>query len=258
MVGKRIQNFKLVVDTLSEGRWIRDISGSLSVTTLVQFINLWNMLHNIQLNAGIEDKFIWKWTTNQQYFVSSTYPAFLLGQCAIPGKKELSKARAPPRCKFFIWTVLLDRCWTSERLQRHSLQNNGLCALCSQAPETIVHLLLSCAYSKEVWFVLLPRAGFHHLAPSQERSFADRWLLHRKQVHKDQRKGFDSFVVLVSWHARKERNARIFDKATQRVAQLVACIREEGQLWITAGLHALSDFLQSLGRSQCCSFYDCL
>jgi hypothetical protein len=31
-------------------------------------------------------------------------------------------------------------------------QNNGMCALCSQARETIEHLLLYCIYSREVWF----------------------------------------------------------------------------------------------------------
>jgi hypothetical protein len=32
------------------------------------------------------------------------------GQCSIPVAKELSKTRAPPRCKFFMWLVLLGRC----------------------------------------------------------------------------------------------------------------------------------------------------
>jgi hypothetical protein len=31
-----------------------------------------------------------------------------------------------------MWLVLLGRCWTSERLQRHGLPNRGNCTLCSQ------------------------------------------------------------------------------------------------------------------------------
>lgn len=87
--------------------------------------------------------------TTNKYSASSAYRAFFTGQCGIPRAKELSKTRATPRCKFFFWLVLLGRCWTSERLQRHNLQNSGPCALCSQQPEAIQQLLLSCAYSRE-------------------------------------------------------------------------------------------------------------
>jgi hypothetical protein len=56
------------------------------------------------------DKFMWRWTADQQYSASSTYKAFFQGQrAAILGAKELSKARAPPSCKFFFWLALLSR-----------------------------------------------------------------------------------------------------------------------------------------------------
>jgi hypothetical protein len=44
---------------------------------------------------------------NQRYTVSSMYHAFLHGQCGIPGAKELTKVRAPPSYKFFVWLALL-------------------------------------------------------------------------------------------------------------------------------------------------------
>jgi hypothetical protein len=105
-------------------------------------------------------------------------------RCSIPGAKELCKTVVPPRCKFFIWLALLGRCWTSDRLQRHQLQNNGPCALCSQANETIDHLTISCVFSKEVWFRLLRVAGFQYLTPTDAPSLVDWWLPSRKQVHK--------------------------------------------------------------------------
>jgi hypothetical protein len=88
-------------------------------------------MQNFPLVHDREDKFIWKWSGNQQYSSSSAYKAFFLGQGSIPGAKELCKMAAPPRCKFFIWLALLGRCWTSDRLHRHQLQNNDLRALCS-------------------------------------------------------------------------------------------------------------------------------
>jgi hypothetical protein len=50
--------------------------------------------------------------------------------------------QSPPNSKFFIWLTLLGRPWTSDRLQRYQLQSSGYCDLCSQAVESISHLLL--------------------------------------------------------------------------------------------------------------------
>jgi hypothetical protein len=68
------------------------------------------------------------------------------------GNGRPRKTRAPPAAKFFVCLTLLGRPWTWER---HQLQNNGQCALCSQVAETIAHLLLFCSYSREVWFRIL-------------------------------------------------------------------------------------------------------
>jgi hypothetical protein len=103
---------------------------------------------------------------------------------------------APPSSKFFFWLVLLGRYWTSERLQRHCLPNSGSCALCSQADETLHHLLLGCSYSREVWFTLLRRAGFQFLAPVAKLAMPGWWLHNRKRLPKDCQRGFDSSVLL--------------------------------------------------------------
>jgi hypothetical protein len=196
-VNIRLQRSRLVAHALPNDSWVSDITGSLTLEALAQYIDLWGRLQGVHLNEAVPDKFIWKWSLNQQYSASSAYRAFFLGQCGLPGAKELAKTRAPPSSKFFIWTALLGRCWTSDRLQRHGLQNNGPCVLCSQATETVEHLLLNCVYSREIWFTLLRRVGSQHLCPVQEDSLAEWWLRRRKLIHSDSRKCFDCFVVLV-------------------------------------------------------------
>jgi hypothetical protein len=110
--------------------------------------------------------------------------AFFIGQCGLPGARVLCKRRASPCSKFIVWLVLLECCWTSDRLQRHSLLNSGSCALCCQHAETIGHLLLSCAYAREIWLKLLHPPVFQLLTPTQDASLADWWLPSRKQVPK--------------------------------------------------------------------------
>lgn len=79
-----------------------------------------------------------------------TGPSFLVNAPShVPSNYATEQLQSPPRCKFFIWSVLLGRCWTPHRLQQHGLQNSGPCALCLQMSETIHHLLLTCVFSKK-------------------------------------------------------------------------------------------------------------
>jgi hypothetical protein len=113
---KRARSWRIVADALLNDRWIADIQGSLSVQGLTQYVAVWVRMQAIVLIHDREDKFIWKWTNNQQCSSSSAYRTFFYGQCSFPGAEVLSKVVAPPRCKFFIWLALMDRCWTSARL----------------------------------------------------------------------------------------------------------------------------------------------
>jgi hypothetical protein len=92
----------------------------------------------------------------------ATAPSSSTNACSILGAEELSKVRAPPKeCKFFLWTVLLGRVWTAARRVRHGLQDDDSCTMCLQAAETPAHILLSCVYSREFWYLVLQRLGLH-------------------------------------------------------------------------------------------------
>ena len=126
--------------------------------------------------------------------------------------------RAPAKCKFFVWLVLHDRCWTADRRKRHGLQDDDTCVLCNQMSETIDHLLLGCPFSREIWFKGLRRLSWEAVTPNfQISNIADWWTAARKSIPKDVRRCFDSFVVLVCWLLWKERNNRTFDRRVQTI-----------------------------------------
>jgi hypothetical protein len=77
------------------------------------------------------------WSHSGHYSSASAYGALFIGQTTMLDVKELWKVRAPNSCRLFVWLVLYDRCWTSDRLQRHGLQNNDPCTLCDQSVETL-------------------------------------------------------------------------------------------------------------------------
>jgi hypothetical protein len=172
---------------------------SAPVHVLQQFIWLWERVQGMTLLLNTPNKFIWRWLPSKQYSSSSAYRAFFHEQCSLFSAKELAKTSVPPRCKFFLWLVLLDRCWTVARPHRHNLQEDDSCAFCSESSETLEHLMLTCSYSREIWFKLLQSAGWQHLAPSPDVKFPDWWFLSWKRVHKELQRGFDSFFLLVAW-----------------------------------------------------------
>ncbi|GJN24234.1 hypothetical protein PR202_gb11965 [Eleusine coracana subsp. coracana] len=76
----------------------------------------------------------------------------------------------------------MGRCWTSDRLERHNLQNNGPCAFCQQASETIEHLLLGCPYSREVWFKILRVSNLQQATPAPGQALNEWWLSTRLRI----------------------------------------------------------------------------
>jgi hypothetical protein len=104
-VNKKNRNTRTIVVTLCNSKLISDIGGSLSITATGQYIQLWNLMQSTEFSPNQEDRFIWKWTSNQRYSALLAYRAFFLSQCSIPGVKPLPPPT--PGCKFFIWLVLL-------------------------------------------------------------------------------------------------------------------------------------------------------
>jgi hypothetical protein len=45
-------------------------------------------LENVELNPLESDRFVWCWTTNGEYFVSSTYHSFFSGMSSMRGPKK--------------------------------------------------------------------------------------------------------------------------------------------------------------------------
>jgi hypothetical protein len=109
---------------------------------------------------------------------------FFLGSITFEPWKRLWKTWAPPKCKFFIWLAIRNKCWTADRLQKRGLDHPEVCPLCDQEPENIQHLLCTCVFSRQFWYYIVSSLGMANLSPdSNESTFADWWAKVSKQVH---------------------------------------------------------------------------
>lgn len=181
---------------------------------LCQYLRVWELLRGVSLDPLLSDRFVWKWSPDGKYSVSSAYRAFFFGATELRGAKELWRSKALPRVKFFFWLAIHRRLWTAERRWRHGLQDDSACVLCAQEPETIDHLLIGCMVARQLWFALLTALGLQSLAPADSMDVVDWWLTSRAEVTADSRPVLDSVVLLISWCIWKERDNRTFNRVT--------------------------------------------
>ena len=95
----------------------------------------------------------------------TAYKGFFVGSISFEPCERIWKTWAPPKCRFFVWLVAHNRCWTADRLARRGLPHPEHCPLCDQAAETIDHLLVQCVFAREFWFRFFSRMGLQALSP---------------------------------------------------------------------------------------------
>jgi hypothetical protein len=169
-VGERASSSRTVAHALENGQWVSDIETPLSLLGLHQYLQLLDVLRGVVLTQEV-DRHMWIHTYSGQFSSKSCYKAFFMGLITFEPGKRLWKSWAPPKCKFFLWLAIRNKCWTADRLQKRGLDHPPLC---DQEPENIQHLLCSCIFARQFWHCILSPLGLANLSPaSNEISFAE-------------------------------------------------------------------------------------
>uniref|UniRef100_A0A8I6WG90 Reverse transcriptase zinc-binding domain-containing protein n=1 Tax=Hordeum vulgare subsp. vulgare TaxID=112509 RepID=A0A8I6WG90_HORVV len=225
---------RTIADGLQNHAWARDIRGDLGIHEIGQYLLLWRTAQNVTLHDQ-PDQLIWRWTPSGTYSARSAYLAAFHGSVACDSSQLTWRSWTPPRVKFFLWLVSLDRCWTADRLRRHGLQHHPRCVFCDQEPETMRHLLVTCPFSRQVWHETLSWLRMTCRPPDHEATLNDWWLHAMRETPKAMRKGLATITHLTAWLLCKHRNSCVFDGEQPSMALLTARIREEAALWARAG-----------------------
>ncbi|WVZ94677.1 hypothetical protein U9M48_040542 [Paspalum notatum var. saurae] len=199
LIPKKTRKQRTVAQGLQDRSWVHDIRGALSVQVLVEYLQLWNLIDNVELQHDTLDQHTWRLSNLGIYSSKSAYEAFFTGTIKFSPWRCIWKTWAPLKCKLFIWLAVKNRCWTADRLAKRGLPHPSACPLCDQAAETIQHILISCVFSREVWTSIFQKLGLLALAPQPGcRSFIRWWGRFRKAVPKELRKGLNSLITLVA------------------------------------------------------------
>lgn len=198
VVSARVKKRRTVAQALHGGRWLRDISGSLSVAAIVDYLKVWDRMSAVQLNQEREDNFIWRWTPNGNYSACSAYKMLHHGSVPFAGHDLIWKTWAALKVKLFLWTAFRQRLWTADRHRRHNLDTHSNCPLCYQEPETGDHMLVACSFALQVWWSILSALNITPQAPSSDRSLLSWWSQLRAALPSHKRPGLDSLVALTA------------------------------------------------------------
>jgi len=116
--------------------WIQDITGTLTIQAISEYLLLWEAVEGVQLRQGVEDTISWKWTSDATYLARSTYQAFFHGSTQFKGARLIWNAWAPVKVKIFTWLAVKGHIWTVDCSHRRGITTGIDCRLCDQEVET--------------------------------------------------------------------------------------------------------------------------
>jgi hypothetical protein len=239
MVGSRSITSRTVAQALHNWQWVSDIVNPLSFIGLQQYLQLCHALNGVVLNQE-EDRHVWVHSGSGKFSSQSCYSAFFMGAISFEPWKRLWKSWAPPKCKFFVWLAIRNKCWTVDRLQRKGLPHPVVCPLCDQEHETILHLLCMCSFARQFWHTIFSSLRMGHLTPNRDvGSFAEWWGKVHRRVPKQIKKGIHSIIILGAWCLWLHRNRSVFDGTSPSLSTIQRPLMDQVECWSRAGAKQL-------------------
>jgi hypothetical protein len=102
-------------EALSNEKWLFDQRHHLDVHHLPQLLKLAELVERVQLTNEPDD-IVWRFGNKTFYTARSAYMLQFWGATRTDYSKIIWKGWAPARCKFFIWTLMLNRVLTADKL----------------------------------------------------------------------------------------------------------------------------------------------
>jgi hypothetical protein len=188
---------------------LQGIQCNLGWRGLAEYLKLWDMLGAVNLDNSISGNLM------HQEYSQQNQPIriFFIGAITFEPWKNVWKTWAPGKCKTFMWLAIRNRCWTADRLQKRGLPHLDHCLLCDQEEENIQHILTSCVFARQFWFVVLKPLNLGHQTPTRNVVFADWWKV-EKQIQKQHMKGFNSLCIMGARILWKHRDNCVFEGAS--------------------------------------------
>uniref|UniRef100_A0A803QJ80 Reverse transcriptase domain-containing protein n=1 Tax=Cannabis sativa TaxID=3483 RepID=A0A803QJ80_CANSA len=207
-----------------------------------------NLILSIPLSdRSFPDRWYWAPESTGRYSVKSAYTLQLelaglnLEDSNSGFWRKLWNLKIPPKCKNLLWRALVNCLPTNTMLATKRVHIDTTCPLCRNAPETVVHVFVDCAFAKNCWSFL----NEGHI-PGANGDFL-KWMIDI----------FDNFsnrviriVSIICWQIWKVRNELVWNKATPAAFNVVIAAVNLFDLWNSAHTDNHSDTLNADGANR--------
>lgn len=171
--------------------------------------------------------------------------------------KRLWKSVAPPKVQFFGWLAWRGRVKTAEFLRRIGVlddQVSILCAFCSNAVESVSHVLLHCPRLWRVWSALVSWWDMCWVVPCSIEALLQWWA--GVKLKKKERKIWNLVPLVMLWSVWKLRNDKVFNGGHPNFADLVDTVKSRIAFWaksnITGVQYSVHDLVINLNQVRQC------
>lgn len=104
---KHSSGFKLTLQqAVLNNKWIACIKRNPSLQVLREYLQLWSITQDLQLDPTSADDIKWKWTTNGQYSATSAYKMLFQGLIHSNYRELIWASRTPLKCQFHVWLAI--------------------------------------------------------------------------------------------------------------------------------------------------------
>jgi hypothetical protein len=177
-----------------------------------------NLLYSVQVKSNNNDNLCWKPTTQKGFKVSSYYEVLNSREDYSFPWKSIWKPKVPSRVSVFVWVASLRKILTADNLRTWNIILVSWSCPCKAAGEMVDHLLLHCAFSKEVWDMVFVMFGVYWAMPRTVRGLLACWQgSFGKHRHVEIWRCVPHCLMWCIW---RERNLRSFEGDEQTVADL--------------------------------------
>ncbi|CAN6246948.1 unnamed protein product [Urochloa humidicola] len=215
-----------VREELHNQNWTRGLWRMSTTDEMAEYYSLWWKLRQVRLNDQ-EDTIRWRWTASGTYTAKSAYNAQLIGAYCSFDATSIWKAKVEGKHRFFAWLLIQEKILTADKLIIRNWPCNPVCPLCAQELETAEHLVLHCAFAKEVWWLVANWAGNLVQLPRPESSLQDWWNASLNGLPKKLKQKRATLLIYTAWNVWKERNRRIFEGVTALPSTILQLIKED-------------------------------
>ncbi|PNT69867.1 hypothetical protein BRADI_2g01749v3, partial [Brachypodium distachyon] len=216
-----------VQQAVVDSNWICSIKRQPTHEVLLQFIQVWNILRNVQLNDS-PDQLRWKFESSGSYSAAFAYQIQFHGRVSSPAARLIWRIGIPNKIHIFAWIVVQKRC----------IPHNPICQLCRTPPETAAHIFGHCSFSLQFWIALFHRYNLTiNARPSSFKDGIIDWWINEDLVciSTAGKIRLGVIIMLGWWHTWLERNLRGFQNKQRSATQLCSIAAEELQAWKFAG-----------------------